>query len=95
MIITELGIRSRPALARWPGRYAQLTVIHDTESATESDGGACRSLLDEIVRDGGRQMLAAALKSEVSGYCSSSSTTSTSAVGVWWYTTAIFANAKS
>jgi hypothetical protein len=38
-----------------------LTVVHDTESANENDGGAGRSLLDEIVRDGARQMLAAAL----------------------------------
>jgi putative transposase len=45
-----------------------LTVVHDTESANESDGGACRSLLDEIVRDGARQMLAAALKAEVAAY---------------------------
>ncbi len=45
-----------------------LTVVHDTESANESDGGACRSLLDEVVRDGARQMLAAALKAEVAAY---------------------------
>jgi hypothetical protein len=42
-----------------------LTVVHDTESANDSDEGAERSLLDEIVRDGARQMLAAALKAEV------------------------------
>jgi hypothetical protein len=41
-----------------------LTVVHDTHSSNE-DAGAVRSLLDEIVRDGARQMLAAALRAEV------------------------------
>jgi hypothetical protein len=45
-----------------------LTVVHDTDSANGSDGGAGRSLLDGIVRDGARQMLAAALKAEVAAY---------------------------
>jgi hypothetical protein len=45
-----------------------LTVVHDAESANESGGGAARSLLDEIVRDGARRMLAAALRAEVAEY---------------------------
>ena len=45
-----------------------LTVVHDAESANDNDGGAGRSLLDEIVRDGARQMLAAALQAEVAAY---------------------------
>jgi hypothetical protein len=45
-----------------------LTVVHDAESANDSDGGAGRSSLDEIVRDGARQMLEAALKAEVADY---------------------------
>src|SRR5271165_7193749 len=44
-----------------------LTVVHDADSSNE-DAGAGRSLLDEIVRDGARQMLAAALKAEVAAY---------------------------
>jgi putative transposase len=40
-----------------------LTVVHDSGSSNE-DAGASRSLLDEIVRDGARQMLAAALQAE-------------------------------
>ena len=44
-----------------------LTVVHDAESSNE-DAGAGRSLLDEIVRDGARQMLAAALRAEVAAY---------------------------
>ncbi|MDT7722789.1 MAG: hypothetical protein QOE94_3800 [Mycobacterium sp.] len=44
-----------------------LTVVHDSGSANE-DAGASRSLIDEIVRDGARQMLAAALAAEVAAY---------------------------
>jgi len=44
-----------------------LTVVHDAQSPHE-DAAAGRSLLDEIVRDGARQMLAAALKAEVAAY---------------------------
>ena len=45
-----------------------LTVVHDTDEANAHDGGRGRSLLDEIVRDGARQMLAAALQAEVAAY---------------------------
>ena len=44
-----------------------LTVVHDSDSSNEDAGGS-RSLLDEIVRDGARQMLAAALAAEVAAY---------------------------
>ncbi len=44
-----------------------LTVVHDAESANANDG-AGRSLIDEIVRDGDRQMLAAALQAQVAAY---------------------------
>jgi putative transposase len=42
-----------------------LKVVHDAEVSNEAAGG---SLLDEIVRDGARQMLAAALRAEVAAY---------------------------
>ncbi len=45
-----------------------LTVVHDAEYANDNAGGAGRSLLDEIVRDGARQMLAASLQAEVAAY---------------------------
>jgi putative transposase len=45
-----------------------LTVVHDADCANENGGAGRRSLLDEIVRDGARQMLAAALKAEVTAY---------------------------
>jgi len=44
-----------------------LTVVHDSGSSN-GDAGASPSLLDEIVRDGARQMLAAALAAEVAAY---------------------------
>ena len=44
-----------------------LTVVHDAEGANDNAGGG-RSLLDEIVRDGARQMLAAAFQAEVAAY---------------------------
>lgn len=41
-----------------------LKEVPDPDDTNPSDGG---SLLDEIVRDGARQMLAAALRAEVAG----------------------------
>jgi Transposase, Mutator family len=45
-----------------------LTVVHDDDASNAgvADGG--RSLIDEIVREGARQMLAAALAAEVAAY---------------------------
>ena len=48
-----------------------LKVIHDDQQPNDHDGTdtvAARSLLDEIVREGARQMLAAALQAEVAAY---------------------------
>ena len=45
-----------------------LKVVHDAEASNEPAGG---SLLDEIVRDGARAMLAAALQAEVATYVES------------------------
>jgi putative transposase len=46
-----------------------LKVVHDeAESSTTSGSAGSSSLLDEIVRDGARQMLAAALRAEVAAY---------------------------
>jgi putative transposase len=44
-----------------------LKVVHDIEASNET-GAAGGSLLDEIVRDGARAMLAAALQAEVAAY---------------------------
>lgn len=43
-----------------------LTVVHDAQETNGNEAG--RSLLDEIVRDGARKMLAAALRAEVAAY---------------------------
>ncbi|MDJ0363198.1 IS256 family transposase [Rhodococcus sp. H29-C3] len=45
-----------------------LKVVHDKDSANETGTAAGRSLIDEIVRDGARRMLAAALQAEVADY---------------------------
>ena len=44
-----------------------LTVVHDADVSNQN-GAAGGSLLDEIVRDGARAMLAAALQAEVVAY---------------------------
>jgi hypothetical protein len=44
-----------------------LTEVHDSGSSNDN-AGASRSLLDEVVRDGARKMLAAALAAEVAAY---------------------------
>jgi putative transposase len=45
-----------------------LTVVHGQASSNANDDSVDRSLLDEIVRDGARQMLTAALQAEVAAY---------------------------
>jgi putative transposase len=44
-----------------------LTVVHDVDESNDNTGSG-RSLLDQIVRDGARQMLTAALEAEVAAY---------------------------
>ena len=46
-----------------------LKVVHDAEASDENT--ASGSLLDQIVRDGARQMLAVALQAEVAAYIES------------------------
>jgi putative transposase len=45
-----------------------LKVVQDEAESNEASGSASSSLLDEIVRDGARQMLATALQAEVAAY---------------------------
>ncbi len=45
-----------------------LKVVHEESASNGADGSGGASLLDEIVRDGARQMLAAALQAEVAAY---------------------------
>ena len=68
MAISDQGRRSS---AVWEGT-PKLKVVHDVRAAQGGRGRrhfrAGRSLLDEIVRDGTRAMLAAALQAEVAAY---------------------------
>jgi hypothetical protein len=64
-----VSIKSR----RWragSGRYAVLTVVKDAagSSTPGRSGGLGSSVIDEIVREGARAMLAAALRAEVAAY---------------------------
>ncbi|MDN5670170.1 MAG: IS256 family transposase [Renibacterium salmoninarum] len=45
-----------------------LTVVNNNDASNQDGSDDGRSLLDEIVRDGARQMLAAALQAEVAAY---------------------------
>lgn len=55
--------------ARWRKCTPVLTVVQNNgNSAADDSSAGVRSLLDEIVRDGDRKMLAAALQAEVAAY---------------------------
>ena len=69
-----------------------LTVVHDKDQSNSDNG---RSLLDEIVRDGARQMLATALQAEVAAYIDQLLTTSTRRGAAWWCATATTPRATS
>lgn len=45
-----------------------LTVVHDVDESNDDTVASGVSVLDEIVRDGARKMLATALKAEVAAY---------------------------
>ena len=45
-----------------------LKVVQEESESNETGGSGSSSLLDEIVRDGDRRMLAAALQAEVAAY---------------------------
>jgi transposase-like protein len=62
------GSKAKPARQRWSGRYdPMLTVVSDS---ADRDGSAAMpsSVIDEIVREGARRMLAEALRAEVDAY---------------------------
>ena len=53
------------------------------------------SLLDDIVREGARRMLAAALEAEVDAYLAAAAAERDEQVGGWWCATATPASARS
>ena len=61
------GLKQRPVLQRWPGRYIHVQVVPGLPAVLPA-GGASSSLIDQIVREGARRMLAAALQAEVAAY---------------------------
>ena len=61
-----------------------LKVVDDPAEPNSAGG----SLLDEIVRDGARQMLAAALQAEVAAFVEATVVRSTIRVAGWWCATA-------
>ncbi len=67
-----------------------LTVVNEAAEANQHTPAAVGGeLLDELVRDGARQMLAAALQAEVAAYIEPSSPMSATATGTgWWSATA-------
>ena len=70
-----------------------LKVVHDADAPNEN-GTAGGSLLDEIVRDGARAMLAAALPPRLPPTSTPTSVRSTRMVIGWWSATATTANAR-
>ena len=64
------GPQARPARQRRSGRYdPMLTVVPEAADADDPRGDSSgSSLIDEIVRDGARRMLAEALQAEVDAY---------------------------
>jgi hypothetical protein len=67
-----------------------LKVVHDEAEPNEASG----SVLDEIVREAVRQMLAVALQAEVSAYIDAMPRRSMRMVTGWWSATVITTNAK-
>lgn len=55
-------------MLRWFGRVRLLKVVHDASVPNDKTESRSSSLLDEIVRDGTRGMLAAALQWEFCAY---------------------------
>jgi hypothetical protein len=64
------------------------------EGSEKSPAQAVGSLLDELVRDGARQMLAAALQAEVAAYIDGSPMSATTMVTGWWCATATTSSGK-
>jgi hypothetical protein len=66
-----------------------LTVVPEPISGDDDrPTGSSPSLIDEIVREGARRMLAEALQAEVDGYIAAFTDERDQAAGVWWCATA-------
>ena len=78
----QVRSQARPALQRWPGRYAR---AHGSAGRiVGEEPAASGSLIDEIVREGARRMLAEALQAEVMPTLRRSPPSGTRTAGGWW-----------
>src|ERR1035438_7928967 len=67
--VTESRSQARSAVQRRSGRYnPMLTVVPDDCPGQPGGKDGSSSLIDEIVREGARRMLAEALQAEVDAY---------------------------
>ena len=66
-----------------------LTVVPGESSGDEDGKDGSPSLIDEIVREGARRMLAQALQAEVDAYIAALPGSGTRTAGVWWSATAL------
>jgi hypothetical protein len=65
-----------------------LTVVPDLAVSLPADGPSS-SLIDQIVREGARQMLAAALRAEVAAYIGQFAGVRTRTAAGWWSATGV------
>jgi hypothetical protein len=65
-----------------------LTVVPGDGSGHEGGKDGSPSLIDEIVREGARRMLAEALQAEVDAYIAAHAASGTKAAAGWWSATA-------
>jgi len=70
-----------------------LKVVHDAAEANEATVSAGGSLLDEIVRDGARAMLAAALQAEVAAYVEAHAE-ALDGTGIGWWSATVTTSAQ-
>jgi hypothetical protein len=71
-----------------------LTVVPGAADADDTRRPGGVALIDEIVREGARRMLAEALQAEVDAYIAGSRTSVTSAGAGWWCATAAISLAR-
>jgi hypothetical protein len=64
----RLKVPSKADVGAWPGRYDPMLTVVPDPNAGDDRSAAGSSLIDEIVRDGARRMLAEALQAEVDAY---------------------------
>jgi hypothetical protein len=78
------------------GKYdPMLTVVPGEGSGHEGGKGGSSSLIDEIVREGARRMLAGALQAEVDAYSAAHAGSVMGMATGWWCATAATGRGRS